>query len=445
MDGYYKLAHDLIDEGQFGAPIILSVFNYAHANVYGVEFTGSYNLGNWSAYGNLSVGRERATQVASQQFNFSPADLAYIASNYIYTDHSQWVTASGGIAYTWLGTRFSADMLYGSGLRQTARNGVPNGATVPPYVQVNVGVSHRFDQAPGGPIELSLNLINAFDQIYEIRSGIRRRRVRAAIRPAPHRVCRLAQVLLSEARHINLLAALVVTALEVAMFVFGMARVAPPFPSPAIAVRLIALPAPVPPEAMPVIEIAAPILPAPLPEVKPVIETPPMPKPPDDARPISETQSPAPQTMAVPAKLQPLPAVPAAKPRPPLPHREATQRPRQTGSPMPAPTTSPRTESVPTRAASPPGGGTMGARAIYRPMPEIPEEIRHRPVTLIAVARFRVAADGAATVELIQPTPDPRFNTALLATLRTWRFFPAVADGRPVASTVDIRIPISVR
>ena len=50
---------DLIDEGQFGAPIILSVFNYAHANVYGVEFTGSYNRGNWSAYGNLSVGRER--------------------------------------------------------------------------------------------------------------------------------------------------------------------------------------------------------------------------------------------------------------------------------------------------------------------------------------------------------------------------------------------------
>ncbi len=97
------------------------------------------------------------------------------------------------------------------------------------------------------------------------------------------------------------------------------------------------------------------------------------------------------------------------------------------------------------RSASAPGGGTMGARAIYKPMPEIPEEIRHRPVTLIAVARFRVAADGAATVELIQPTPDPRFNSALLATLRTWRFFPAMADGRPVASTVDIRIPILVR
>ncbi|WP_158922882.1 TonB-dependent receptor [Acidisphaera sp. S103] len=170
VDAFYKIAQDLIDEGQFGAPIILSVFNYAHADVYGIEFTGSYKRGNWSAYGNLSVGRERATQVASQQFNFTPAQLAFISSNYIYTDHSQWVTASGGIAYTWLGTRFSADMIYGSGLRQDSGD-IPNGGTVPGYTQVNLGVSHRFQNMPGGPIELSLNLMNVSDSIYEIRSG----------------------------------------------------------------------------------------------------------------------------------------------------------------------------------------------------------------------------------------------------------------------------------
>ena len=171
VDAYYKRAHNLIDEGQFGAPIILSVFNYARANVIGVEFTGSYKVGDWSAYGNLAVGRERATQVSSQQFNFSPDDLAYISSHYIFTDHSQWITGSAGVAYTWRGIRFSSDMLYGSGLRQTGANGVPNGDAVPPYVQVNFGISHRFEQAPGGPIELGLNLINAFDRTYEIRSG----------------------------------------------------------------------------------------------------------------------------------------------------------------------------------------------------------------------------------------------------------------------------------
>jgi outer membrane receptor protein involved in Fe transport len=170
VDGFYKLAQDLIDEGQFGAPIILSVFNYAHANVFGVEFTGSYKRGDFSAYGNLSVGREKATQVASQQFNFTPAQLAFIASNYIYTDHSQWVTASGGVAYTWLGTRFSGDFLFGSGLRQD-QGDVPNGGTVSPYTQINLSVTHRFEDVPGGPIELSLNVINAVDETYEIRSG----------------------------------------------------------------------------------------------------------------------------------------------------------------------------------------------------------------------------------------------------------------------------------
>ena len=35
LDSYYKLATNLIDEGQFGAPIILTAFNYAKAYVAG--------------------------------------------------------------------------------------------------------------------------------------------------------------------------------------------------------------------------------------------------------------------------------------------------------------------------------------------------------------------------------------------------------------------------
>jgi outer membrane receptor protein involved in Fe transport len=170
VDAFYKNAHDLIDEGQFGAPIILSVFNYRRANVYGVEFTGTYDRDNWALYGNLAVGREKATQINSQQFNFSPDDLDYIANHYIFTDHSQWVTASAGAAYTWHGTRFSGDIIYGSGLRKDSSD-VPNGATVPAYTQLNLGVSHRFKEMQGGPVDLSLNLVNAFDNVYQIRSG----------------------------------------------------------------------------------------------------------------------------------------------------------------------------------------------------------------------------------------------------------------------------------
>jgi outer membrane receptor protein involved in Fe transport len=170
IDGYWKIARDLIDEGQFGAPIILSVFNYAHANVLGVEFTGSYDVGNWSAYGNLSIGRERATQLVSQQFNFTPQDLAYIADHYIYTDHSQFYTASSGVSYNLHGTRLNADLIYGTGLREDSGD-IPNGGVVAPYLQLNLSATRRFENVLGGPIELSAAILNVTDRIYEIRSG----------------------------------------------------------------------------------------------------------------------------------------------------------------------------------------------------------------------------------------------------------------------------------
>ncbi len=170
IDGYIKIAKNLIDEGQFGAPIILSVFNYAHADVYGAEFTGSYDRGDWSIYSNFSIGRERATELASQQFNFTPQDIAFIANNYIYTDHSQWYTASGGISYNLYGTRLNTDIIYGTGLRQAAGD-VPNGGVVAPYAQINLGATHRFVNVGGHAVELGFTVINVTDRDYLIRSG----------------------------------------------------------------------------------------------------------------------------------------------------------------------------------------------------------------------------------------------------------------------------------
>ncbi|HUK41311.1 MAG TPA: TonB-dependent receptor, partial [Candidatus Acidoferrales bacterium] len=86
LDGYYKLATNLIDEGQFGAPIILSAFNYARAYVAGGVFTLSYDQGPWSIYGNAAYSRAMGTDIISAQFNFAPDELAYIAQNYIHLD-----------------------------------------------------------------------------------------------------------------------------------------------------------------------------------------------------------------------------------------------------------------------------------------------------------------------------------------------------------------------
>ncbi len=89
--------------------------------------------------------------------------------------------------------------------------------------------------------------------------------------------------------------------------------------------------------------------------------------------------------------------------------------------------------------------GTNGAQAIVRPMPQIPEELRQDALSASAVARFHVAADGTATVELAKPTPNPRINRLLLDTLKNWRFFPAIKDGKPVVSIEEIVIKIDVK
>ncbi|HLH12994.1 MAG TPA: TonB-dependent receptor [Methylovirgula sp.] len=170
VDAYYKRATNLLDDGQFGQALVLTAFNYARAYNTGVEVKANYQVGSLSAYANIAWARQRATQVSSNQYLFDPAELAYIASNYIYTDHDQTWTGSAGISYLWQATRFSADLIYGSGLR----NGFANTGTVAPYTQVNLGVTHDFilPASTGlGPLTLRFDVVNLFDTVYQIRDG----------------------------------------------------------------------------------------------------------------------------------------------------------------------------------------------------------------------------------------------------------------------------------
>jgi outer membrane receptor protein involved in Fe transport len=168
IDGYYKIAKDLLDDGQFGAAYVLSGFNYERGENIGLELKANYVNGNFRAYGNLAWAKQIATNVVSNQYLFDPDELAYIASHYVYTDHAQVLTASAGASYLWNGTRFSASMIYGSGLR----SGFANIDHLPSYTQVNVGLSHDFNIfAPNKPTTVRFDVVNLFDSIYEIRDG----------------------------------------------------------------------------------------------------------------------------------------------------------------------------------------------------------------------------------------------------------------------------------
>ena len=169
LDGFYKESKNLVDEGQFGAPIILTPFNYQTGRQYGTELTINYTQGNFSAYTNLSYERAVGKNINSSQFQFDPGDLAYIATHYIPLDHQQLGSLSAGTSYRWDGTIFSADLLYGTGLRKDGAT--PNGDSVPAYITVNLGVSHEFQLAGWKGLTVRADVINLLDEVYEIRDG----------------------------------------------------------------------------------------------------------------------------------------------------------------------------------------------------------------------------------------------------------------------------------
>ncbi len=170
IDAYYKYARNLIDIGQFGAPIVFTPFNYHMGRNLGVELTASYTSGNVTLYGNVALAYQKAKGIASAQFHFSQEELDYLNTHTFQTDHSQIMTASGGVSYLWQGTRLSADMLAGSGFRADSA-GVPNGKSLAASLRCHQR-ARRGLQDP---------------------RRHRRQRGRAAIRPAPRFLRRRAE------------------------------------------------------------------------------------------------------------------------------------------------------------------------------------------------------------------------------------------------------------
>jgi protein TonB len=187
---------------------------------------------------------------------------------------------------------------------------------------------------------------------------------------------------------------------------------------------------------------------APPPEVKPIeariVEIPP----------AAGLQSSAPAAPIAPPKPRPqLVRKPVAHPPPHLsrPRPIAPVAPPSTAGTAKAETppsaAAPATSEAPDRGGANLGVGTdnAGARALYAPLPEIPDELRENALVAVAVAHFKIGYDGRLEVSLAQPTDSPRLNEILLDTLKTWRFAPAIKGGVAIESEFDLRIPITVQ
>ena len=179
------------------------------------------------------------------------------------------------------------------------------------------------------------------------------------------------------------------------------------------------------------------------------------PNPPSTEMPVPVSETKMPDQMIEPDE-KPTATEPAPVP-PPRPSKPVLAKPKlakPTIQSMPQQNPATASPSATNAAAPPPEApgnpnsnvtGKGGARALSKPMPKIPDDLRQEAMSAQALARFTVKPDGTASVELIKASPNVRLNQLLLDTLKNWRFFPALKEGKPTSSTEDILIKIEIK
>ena len=117
----------------------------------------------------------------------------------------------------------------------------------------------------------------------------------------------------------------------------------------------------------------------------------------------------------------------------PQPSSQPTETPAPTATPEPAPTPAPEPTKTPrgeTRRAQ------LLAEKAVRVDAELFEGIELKPLS----ASFAVAVDGSATAQLLGSSGSRRVDAVVLNQIKTWRFRPALENGKVVSSTTKLRV-----
>ncbi len=129
-----------------------------------------------------AISKAKGENIVSGQSLFAPDELAYIADHFIYLDHDQRYSLSGGLTYRFGANRISGDIIYGSGLRNTPDGAPPNSGKLPAYTTMNVTFVHQWNESPIGDMEGRVGITQSVRQDLPAARRVRGRRRRAAVR-----------------------------------------------------------------------------------------------------------------------------------------------------------------------------------------------------------------------------------------------------------------------
>jgi hypothetical protein len=170
VDAYLRNARNMIDYTHIGETQLTRPFAFFDGRARGIELSATYIRGALSAWSNLAVSRTVGRGIVSDQV-FTPTQIAMTAGQYVPTNEDQTYTASGGASYRWGELMLSGQLTYGSGLPRTEQFSDPNGATMPSHIQADISATFRTEVVAHLPLDLRLDIINVFDNRYELRDG----------------------------------------------------------------------------------------------------------------------------------------------------------------------------------------------------------------------------------------------------------------------------------
>jgi len=161
LNSYYKSAKNMLDDAQLLNTSIAQPYNFSTGYAYGVEFSLNGKISEeWSDYFNYSYEVAKGKGVSGGLFTgISPIP------DYQFLDHVQIHTANAGVTYKTDRWWWTGQGLFGSGLR----TGSNNTMALPGHFTVDTSVGYDFSGASWwSKSKLSLDIINAFDNVYPI-------------------------------------------------------------------------------------------------------------------------------------------------------------------------------------------------------------------------------------------------------------------------------------